>query len=156
GLAGLAVADDELPLAAPDRDHRVDRLDAGLQGLMHRLPLGDAGGDDVQLARLGRLDRARIVQGLAPRVDDAPEHRLADRHLEQAPGGLDDVAFLDGQVVAVNDGADGVLLEVEHLAHHDATAFGGGLELEEFAGHRLRQAVDAGDAIADLDHAADL
>ena len=28
GLAGLAVADDELALAAPDRGHRVDGLDA--------------------------------------------------------------------------------------------------------------------------------
>src|ERR1700754_2698248 len=32
-LAGLAVADDQLALAAADRDHRVDRLEAGL----HRL-----------------------------------------------------------------------------------------------------------------------
>ena len=30
GLAGLAVADDQLALAAADRDHRVDGLEAGL------------------------------------------------------------------------------------------------------------------------------
>src|SRR5690606_23210229 len=36
-LAGLAVADDQLTLAAADRDHRVDRLDAGLQRLVDRL-----------------------------------------------------------------------------------------------------------------------
>ena len=30
GLARLAVADDQLALAATDRDQRVDRLDAGL------------------------------------------------------------------------------------------------------------------------------
>ena len=34
GLAGLAVADDQLALAAADRDHRVDGLDPGLQRLM--------------------------------------------------------------------------------------------------------------------------
>src|SRR5690606_22505372 len=33
GLAGLAVADDELALAAADRDQGVDRLEAGLHGL---------------------------------------------------------------------------------------------------------------------------
>src|ERR1700733_9938642 len=33
GLAGLAVADDQLPLAATDRRHRVDGLDTGLQWL---------------------------------------------------------------------------------------------------------------------------
>ena len=30
------------------------------------------------------------------------------------------------------------------------------LELEQLAGHRVRQAVDAGDAVADLDDRADL
>ena len=30
GLAGLAVADDQLALAATNRDQRVDRLEAGL------------------------------------------------------------------------------------------------------------------------------
>ena len=43
GLAGLAVADDQLALAAADRDHRVDGLDAGLQRLFHRLAVDDAG-----------------------------------------------------------------------------------------------------------------
>jgi hypothetical protein len=43
GLAGLAVADDELALAAADGDHGVDGFQAGLHGLMHRLPLDDAG-----------------------------------------------------------------------------------------------------------------
>src|SRR3546814_20111588 len=34
GLAGLAVADDELALAAADRDQRVERLEAGLHRLV--------------------------------------------------------------------------------------------------------------------------
>jgi hypothetical protein len=37
GLAGLAVADDQLALAAADRDHGVDGLEAGGHGLVHRL-----------------------------------------------------------------------------------------------------------------------
>src|SRR5690606_20907132 len=36
GLAGLAVADDQLALATADGDHGVDGLDAGLQRLRHR------------------------------------------------------------------------------------------------------------------------
>ena len=43
GLAGLAVADDELTLTPTDRRHRVDGLDAGLQRLVHGLATGDAG-----------------------------------------------------------------------------------------------------------------
>jgi hypothetical protein len=70
GLAGLAVADDQLALAAADRDHRVDRLDAGLQRLVHRLAVRDARRDDVDL---------RVaVERATERVDHAAEHRLAD------------------------------------------------------------------------------
>jgi hypothetical protein len=43
GLAGLAVADEQLALAAADRGHRVDRLEAGLQRLLHRLAVDHAG-----------------------------------------------------------------------------------------------------------------
>jgi hypothetical protein len=39
GLAGLTVADDQLALAAADGDHRVDGLEARLQGLVDRLAL---------------------------------------------------------------------------------------------------------------------
>ena len=37
GLAGLAVADDQLALAAADRDQRVDRLEAGRHRLVHAI-----------------------------------------------------------------------------------------------------------------------
>ena len=50
-LAGLAVADDQLALAAADRDHGVDRLDAGLQRLVDRLPFGDARARSTRAAR---------------------------------------------------------------------------------------------------------
>src|SRR5690606_26509360 len=42
GLARLAVADDELALTAADRDHAVDRLDAGLERLLDGLAGEDA------------------------------------------------------------------------------------------------------------------
>ena len=42
GLAGLAVADDQLALAAADGDERVERLEAGLHRLVHRLARDDA------------------------------------------------------------------------------------------------------------------
>jgi hypothetical protein len=45
GLARLAVADDELALAAANRHHAVDRLEARLQRLADRLAIDDAGRD---------------------------------------------------------------------------------------------------------------
>ena len=54
GLAGLAVADDQLALPAADRNHRVDGLDAGLQRLAHRLPVHNARSDALDRDALDR------------------------------------------------------------------------------------------------------
>ena len=50
GLAGLAVADDQLALAAADRHHRVDRLEPGLQRLLDRAAIDDARREAFDLA----------------------------------------------------------------------------------------------------------
>ena len=60
GLAGLTVTDDQLALAAADRGHGVDRLDAGLQRLLDRLALDDRG--RLQLEGAARL-RPRSRRG---------------------------------------------------------------------------------------------
>ena len=95
GLAGLAVADDQLALAAADRHHAVDRLEAGLHRLAHRLAIDDAGRDALDRRGLLGQDRALAVDRLAERVDDAAEHLFADRHRDDAAGALDRIAFLD-------------------------------------------------------------
>ena len=48
GLAGLPVADDQLALAAADRNHAVDGLQSGRHRLTHRLPVDDAGSNALQ------------------------------------------------------------------------------------------------------------
>src|SRR5690606_38054347 len=128
GLAGLTVADDQLALTAADRDHRVDGLDAGLHRLGHGLAVGDARGNDVDLAAFGGLDRALAVDRLAEGVDDAAEHPLAHRHAQELAGRADGVALLDLEVVTEDDGADDVLLEVHHLPGDDARALVAGVE----------------------------
>ena len=150
GLAGLAVADDQLALAAADRDQGVDGLQAGLHRLMYRLAGNDAGRLHVDAALLARLDRALAVDRVAESIDHAAEQRLADRHLDDGAGALDDVAFLDVAVVAENHDADIVDFEIER---HAARAVG---ELDHLAGLDLVETVDAGDAVADRQHLADL
>src|SRR5919109_3515061 len=71
GLAGRAVADDQLALAAADVRHRVDRLDAGLERLLHGLAVDDSGRLELERARLVALDR-RGAPGGAPRGGVAP------------------------------------------------------------------------------------
>src|SRR5215470_7160345 len=61
GLAGLAVADDQLALTAPNRDQRIDRLQPGGHRLVHRFARDDAGGLDVDAMALARRDRALAV-----------------------------------------------------------------------------------------------
>ena len=149
GLAGLAVADDQLALAAADRDQRVDGLEARRHRLVHRAARDDAGRLHVDAAAFGRLDRALAVDRIAERVDDAAKQALADRHVDDRAGALDDVAFLDVAVGAEDDDADIVAFEVQR---HAADAAG---ELDHLAGLDVVEAVDAGDAVADGQHLAD-
>src|SRR6185295_716984 len=153
-LAGAAVADDQLALAAADRDHRVDRLHPGLHRLVHRLARDDAGCLDLDLAALLADDRLAAVDRQADRVDDAAEQLLADRNLDDAAGALDQVALAHRLVLAEQRDADVVLLEVQHHAADLLAA--AALELEQLAGHRPREPVDARDAVARGQHAAGL
>ncbi len=149
GLAGLAVADEQLALAAADGDHRVDGLDAGGHGLAHGLTVDDAGGETLDGEVLVGVDGALVVDGLTERVDDAANHGFADGHGHDLAGALDGVAFLDLGVVAEEHGADLVFVEV----HGEAGYVVG--ELNELAGHDLVEAVDAGDTVAEGDDGAD-
>src|SRR5713226_8869509 len=150
GLARPAIADDELALAASDRDHRVDRLDPRLQRLLHRSAIDDA--RRVTLDRPGLLgvDGALAVHRLTQGVHHATDERLPDGDLGDAIGPLDDVALLDELVVAEEHRTDLVLFEVQDHAHDVAG------EREQLARHRVLEPVDARDAVADFDDAPDL
>jgi len=149
-LAGLAVADDQLALAAADGDHRVDRLQAGLHRFCHRLALHDARRLELGGARLGRVDVALAVERAPERVDDAPEQLLAYGDLQQRAGALDGVALGDALPISEQHRADVVGLEVQREAG-DAVG-----QLEHLEGHAVLQAVDARDAVRDGQHGTDL
>ena len=130
GLAGLAVADDELALAAADRDHRVDGLDAGLQRLVHRLAGDDAGGLDLDLAGVLAVDGALAVDGLRRgRSTTRPSRASPTGTWAILPVRLTVSPSLIGLEAAEEHDADVVLFQVQHQAD-DALA-----ELEQLAGH---------------------
>ncbi len=126
----------------PIGHHRVDRLQAGLQRLLHRAAIDDAWRQPLDLAELLRDDRALPVDRLTERVDDAADHLFADRHRDDAVGSLDRVAFLDFGVLAEQHRADAFFLEVQSDAEHPVREF------QHLPGHRSLDAVDAGDAVA--------
>jgi hypothetical protein len=96
------------------------------------------------------LQRALAVDRVAERVDDAAEQFGTDRHFKDAARRLDGVAFADALVVAEDDRADRVLLEVQREAEQVAR------ELDHFAVADIGQAVDAADAVRDRDDGADV
>ena len=142
GLAGLAVADDQLTLAAADGDHGVDGLDAGLQGFLDRLAVDDAGGRALDGPELGGLNGACAVDGLAQCIDHAADHCLAHGHGNDLAGALDGAAFLDADIGAQQNDGDRVFLQV--LGH---TVFAV-VKLKQLTCHALFQAAGPGDAVA--------
>src|SRR5690606_9670604 len=149
-LAGAAVADDQLPLAAADGDHRVDRLDAGLERLVDALTGHDAGRLELQGAGALGLDRAEPVDRLAGRVDDPAEEVVAHGGGEHLAGPVDRLALLDAGVLTEHDDTDVAHVEVEREAQ------GAVLEAEQLVRHRPGQALDARDAVTGDGDATDL
>ncbi|KAF5049840.1 hypothetical protein DSECCO2_435730 [anaerobic digester metagenome] len=149
GLADLTVADDQFALSAADGGHGVDGLQTRVHGLMNGLTGDDAGSLDFDVTEHIRLDRPETVDGIAQGVDDTAHDRVADGNLEDPARTLDDVAFLDVFGLAEKSDAHGVFFKVQNHAH-DVTG-----ELEEFHGHRVFAAVNAGDTVTHRqDHAS--
>ena len=87
---------------------------------------------------------------LAERVDHPAEQRVADRDRQDPAGRLDDLLLFEAVDLAEHDRADRVLVEVQREAERAV------LELEQLVDRGAGQARHAGDAVADLDDAADL
>jgi len=152
-FAGLAVADDQLALAAADRHHRVDGLEAGLQRLVHRLARDHAGRDLFDhVGELG-VDRAFAVDRLPQRIDHAAHEFGAHGHFQNAARAFDGVAFGDVLVLTQNHRTDRVALEVQGQAVGGRAAGRGG-EFQHFALHGVREAMHAHDAVGDGHHDA--
>ena len=129
GLAGLAVTDDQLALAAADSGHGVDGLDAAAG-------LGGNG--------------AKSVDRVAQRIDDAAEVGVTDGNREHLARATHRLSFFDVRAIAQENDTDLTDVEVEGQAKQ-AT-----LELQQLVGHRRVQALDASDAVTGLDDSSDL
>jgi hypothetical protein len=99
-------------------------------------------------------DLTAAVDRPAEGVHHAADQRRPHRDLEHAAGAPDLVALLELEVVAEHHGADVVLLEVERQGG-DRLARLARMDLEHLPRHRLAEAVDARDAVLDLQDGAD-
>ena len=152
-LSGLAVADDELALPAPDGDQAVESLQAGLHRFVDRLARNDARRLHLDATAFGGLRRTLAVDRIAQPVDHAAQQVLPYRNVDDGLGALDRIAFADGAVLAEDDDAHVVVLEIEG---HSLNAPG---EFDHLAGLDPVETVNARYPVADgqdLPHLGDL
>ena len=149
GLAGLAVADNQLALAATDGDHGVNGFDAGLKRLAHGLAIDHAGSNPLEGIALVGEDGTFAVERLAERVHHAADQGLTHGDGHDGVGALDGIALSNLGVFAEKHGAHLIFFQVQRDAE-DAVGEG-----EHLAGHNFIEAVDAGDSVADRDDRAD-
>ena len=76
----LTIPDDQLPLTATDRNHRVDRLDAGLQRNGHRFARDHTGSDLLYGILFVRRDRSFAVHWRKKTVKNTADHLFSHGH----------------------------------------------------------------------------
>ena len=150
GLAGLAVANDQLTLATANRDQAVDRLQAGLHRLVNRFTRHDAGGLHLDAAAGYILQRALAVNRVAKRVNNAAKKTFANRRIHNRCGPANNIAFLDGAVITEDHDADIVRFKVQR---HSLDA---ALEFDHLAGLDFVKTMYARDAVTNGQDTPDL
>src|SRR5579875_227416 len=146
GLAGLPVADDELTLAAPDRNHGVDRLDSGLQRLLNRLPVYYSRRQALQGIERLRFNWAFAVNGPAQRIHDTTDQGLSHWNRDDPPGAFYRVTLLDVAVIAKQYNPNLIFFQIE------SDADGLWSKFDQFARHDILQAVNACNAVTNADY----
>ena len=150
GLAGLAVADDQLTLAPADGEQSVDGQQAGLHGLIDRLAVDDAGSGPLHGVEGVGLDGVAAVDGAAQGIHHPAQEAFAHRDAGHLAGADDGVAGLDVAAVAEQHAAQ--LVGAQFL-YHAPDAVG---KQQHFAVDGVLQAADGGDLIPHRQHGADL
>ena len=151
GLTGLAVANDELPLASADGYHCIHGFKSRLQGLVHGLTEDYTGGFALQWHReLLALDVAPAVKGLTQGADNPAHHIIIDLHRHNPLGAPYGLSLLNVVGGAEQHSAHVVLFQVHNNARHAP------LKLQQLATLGILESIDACHAIAHLQYGADL
>ena len=148
-LTRLAVADNQLALSTADRNHGIYRLDTRLQRLVHRLAVDNTRSFTLErhLARLAD-DFAFPVKRIAQWVDDAANHAFAHSDGSDTARASHGVAFFDLVGRSQEDGTHVIDFQVHYDSFHAI------VEAQQLAGLSIIQTIDAGYAVAHLEHGA--
>src|SRR5579883_410850 len=146
GLAGLPVADDELALAAPDRDHGVDRLDSGLQRLLDGLPVYYARRQALQGIKHLCFNRPLAIDWSAQRIHNTADQGFSHRNRDDPPGAFHRVTLFDVAVIAKQHNANLIFFQIEGDANGLWSKF------DKLARHDILQAVNACNTVTNADY----
>ena len=116
GLAGLAVADDQLTLAPADGEHGVDGQNARLHGGVHRLTVNNAGRRALDHAVFVHGDVSAAVDGRAQGVHHAANHAVGHADTGGLAGAVHRRALADLLHAAEQDTADTAGAQLLHHA----------------------------------------
>src|SRR6516164_9463314 len=143
-LTSRAIADDQLALAAPDRNHGIDSHDARLYRLAYWITLDNSRSKFFDRIRDIGFDWSFAIDWLAEHVHDSSQQTFADGDLQQLARCPNFVPFFKLCVIAKNDDANFGFIQVQRNPS-DAVA-----EIEHFVDHRVRKAFNSCDTVTDL------
>ena len=146
----LTVTDDKFPLAAADRNHRIDSFDACLHRFEYGFTSHNARCRRFDRTGLSRVDWSVAINRLTQCVNNAAKQRFAYRYFHDAAGSFNLIAFTDTCVRSHDNDTDIAFFQVKGHAHN---AVG---EFEQFARHCIFKPVNTSDTVTDLDDRTDI
>ena len=120
GLARLAVAENQLALAAPNGNERIDDFDAGLERHRDGRAVHDGRGGAFDGQALAGGHRPVAIEWPTERVDDASQQSIAHGHVHDPARALDFISRVQMPVFAEQNDANFVRVHVERNAEHIA------------------------------------
>ena len=151
GLSRLTVTDYELTLSATDRNHGIDRLQAGLKRLRNRLTEDHSRSLSFQrhLAKFAS-NASFAVKRLAQRIHHTTDHRFADIDRSDSSRTAYAHSFLNLVGRAQKDSTDIVLLKVHH---HRLDII---VKLQQLTCLGIQKSLDPDYSVTHLQHLTDL
>src|SRR5215211_2324859 len=117
-LAGLTITNNQFALSPPNRNHRVDGLDARLDRRIHILTIHHTRSDTLNWAEAGCGNWPLSINGLTQRVDYTTDHGITHRNRSDTPRSTHGHAFRDSPVIAHNDHTNTISFKVECSPHN--------------------------------------
>ena len=120
GLTRLAVAEDQLALAAPNGNECIDDFEARLERHGDGCAVHDGRGGAFDGQALAGGQRPVAIERPTERVDDAPQQSIAHGHVHDPARALDFISRVEMPVFAEQNDANFIRVHIERNAEHIA------------------------------------